>query len=51
MERLLGGGFYGPGFLLSRMNDNDTMKSEDYTDILADWKEETDLYEYLCKLM
>lgn len=47
METLLGGGFYGPGVVLERKVDNETMLDTDYSDILRDWDEQSDLYEYL----
>lgn len=51
MERLLGGGFYGPGLLLERRNDTDTMCGDDYGDILANWNKTHLVYEYLCTLL
>jgi hypothetical protein len=51
MEKLLGGGFYGPGLILERRNDNETMCGDDYGDILAKWNNKTRVYEYLCTLL
>jgi hypothetical protein len=51
MENLLGGGFYGPGIVLERKEENDKMKAEDYADILASWDETINLYEYLSQKM
>jgi len=51
MENLLGGGFYGPGIVLERKEENDKMKAEDYADILASWDESTNLYDFLSERM